>query len=247
MKVQRLFIISILADDWTSLDDEEIFPGGEALYEKYLDRPMSPDRLALVQVDNRRDAEQIQYTKGNLRGPSNHPDTGVYIFAHGCAATVGGYDAAELAAFVKDELQIQSIAKLALVACNSAKVSTEASFLKDFCEALRKKELRPKVAGWDGYITVCSAKTDHGFIAPLTPQELALSVGGQKKWNKFEQGAIPPAYYGRKIAKGISGGHKDKHKLVDGGIRQARKHFWRIDEAGAVSITENGWTQRATT
>lgn len=239
MKVDNLFIVCILADNWTSNGDTEIFPGGEALYEKYIARAMPAERVTLIQVDYR-DKKTISYARGTMRGPTKDGTTGVYIFGHGGDGMVGGLSPTELASLIKTDLTIDSIFKLALVSCASAvSNSDEGPFLKQFCEALRKEQLYPKVAGWDGYITICSSTTDHEVYAPLTEEETKTALKGQK-YTKHEMGKIPDRLFGRKVARTAA----KKYTMVDDNLRDKFKHFWQVTSTEVVNIAREGWTQR---
>jgi|GEM_PF-3502517 hypothetical protein len=249
MRVSRLFIIVLVPPfDGTNQDlRDEAINGAKALFTRYSAGAKSGNvrEVTLLQLDNAVDADadrsggqldgRLQRTAHGSVGNDRPQDVGRYIIGHfsHLSMTVGPWRAERLALFVKNLMQMlncSEIRKLALVACNDAEEqlelmdAPEKSYVEQFAKYLGQNGFRPKIAGWDSFVSILYEGTPH-----VSKKE--------KKRNE-------PAHFGRKIIQ-----HARHNKLSTPTARNAHKMFfqWVIPdddpENAHVAIQEHsGWT-----
>jgi hypothetical protein len=240
MIVKKLFIVSILADNWTSNDDTEIFPGGRALFNKYRGS-MSNDNIALFEFDLRvsQPATPAKPVRGAADAAVLEENAGVYVLGHGTSGpppTLGGLEAPAVAAILKNNVGLKAIRKLVLMSCTLAKTPDPngigpSVFISRLCESL--KPLTPMIAGWDNYVSVISETTE----------EFRVSLPGDA-FKSYKKGAAgSDAFYGKKVTK-INPNHGDKHaRTVTTELREQHKAVWGVVDDKVVRLNER-WHDR---
>ena len=247
MRTEHVVVVAV--DSGFSLPPnglDEVVGGACQLARRYGGYVVQLDTTAIPSASNweryiERDA-RIGIDMNYINSIGKSDDIGVYIVSHGGKGKVGNLTAEQWAQLLI-KMNFTKIRKLCVVACNSALDSVDGLFIRDLCSALAPYGLAPKIAGWNGFVSIAFDDMDSN------PN---IKESATKSYKRKGQGVISDAQFRNMTANGQKY-IKDRNYASMSSVKEDNKDKIKIvyqwDNASstprALSLTE--WSDRTGT